>query len=71
MSLYFSVTKNHQHYCCYHRQHHVVVVTIVLIMVTIVLVRRGRSVSGQTEQEDWRDGLMAKGADIALVTYTR
>ena len=45
--------------------------TIVLIMVTIVLVRRGRSVSGQTEQEEWRDGLMAKGADIALVTYTR
>jgi len=33
--------------------------------------RRGRSVSGQTEQEEWRDGLMAKGADIALVTYTR
>ena len=24
-----------------------------------------------TEQEEWRDGLMAKGADIALVTYTR
>jgi hypothetical protein len=33
--------------------------------------RRGRSSTGQTSQEEWRDALMAKGANIALVTYTR
>ena len=37
----------------------------------ILIPRRGRSTSGQSVQEDWRDGLMARGANIALVTYTR
>ena len=33
--------------------------------------RRGRTASGQTGQEEWRDLLMSKGVNIALVTYTR
>jgi len=32
---------------------------------------RGRTASGQTGQEEWRDLLMSKGVNIALVTYTR